>query len=67
MRSRAAAGAAATSAQYGDLPDAGPRADSTEAATASVSHAASDEPLGEIQEMHMTRKIFHMLWVCTAT
>ncbi len=67
MRSRVAAAAAATSAQYGELPDAGPHGDSSKVPTASASLAASSEPLGEIQEIHMTRKIFHMLWVRTAT
>jgi hypothetical protein len=67
MRSRAAAAATATSAQYGELPDAGLRGDRSEAPASSVSLAASGEPLGEIQEIHMTRKIFHMLWVRAAT
>lgn len=56
MRSRAP-----TSAQYGELPAAALGGESSEALTS----AASAEQLGEIQEMHMTRKLFHMLWVRT--
>ena len=58
MRSRAP-----TSAQYGELPDAALGGESSEAPKS----VASVQQLGEIQEMHMTRKLFHMLWVRTTT
>lgn len=62
MRARAGA-ATETTGQYGKLPAAQPPDDWSEAA-ASIS-APRAEQLGEIQEIHMTRKIFHMLWVRT--
>ena len=63
MRSRTgAATTTATGGQYGELPGAGVGADSSDGSSSSVS-LANAEQLGEIQEIHLARKIFHMLWV----